>query len=1233
MGFAAKFHNLCHIETKRLFLVLGVIFISVLAFQFSSLPYRNVKSSMGFGDLSLFHASSTSYLPLDHGVLNGAKGIDKGNERYPDGYSQLEKVNIDTNLVEENAEILKNSSVLEDFRYPKEGIPLEEVGKFGSEDSNLKLESIGRLELNFTSRPGVVDSTKLTMLGEFDANSSSIIESTRSHVYTVGKKATKTLPQGEDSTNVMKPIIKNKENAAAASISQMYSLMLQSRHSSMSMRPRWSSERDSELLHVRLQIENAPIVRNDRELYASVFRNVSMFKWSYELMEHMLKVYIYEEGEKPVFHQPPLKGIYVSEGWFMKLMEGNNQFVVKDPREAHLFYLPFSSQMLRLTLYDPLNKAKLTEHLKNYVDIIASKYRFWNRTGGADHFLASCHDWAPQETIKPMGNCIRSLCNANVAGRFRIGKDISLPVTFVGMPEDPLRSLGGKPASKRPILAFFAGRHHGYLRTILLDYWKNKDPDMKIFGPLLRNNTEKMTYRQYMKSSKYCICARGYEVHTPRVVEAIFYECVPVIISDNYMPPFFEILDWEKFAVFVLEKDIPNLKNILTSIPEKKYRMLQTRVKNVQKHFLWHKKPVKMAHTQHSFIFSKAWSAKMLESPDGRSLQRSFEAKRLALVMGMIVVVVLVVQSSILPYGNIFSSLFPSSKISLTRDSALKSITNDNSAFLNDSNSKGLSLVLGMVNGTATSGIGKHDKNGNEDGRTNDNKSAFANVVMVDKNFTLEKVGIEGPDNGSIHEIAKAPEPSLSVKQVEGSSGSGDSISDNARKGESSFPLENVEIPYTSVEANSPALPPVVSLTENFSPGTFEANSSSFFISGNPNVSSAEKREREKVPLDKNYGVLQTGSQKTSISKMNSLLLKNRASFHSMRPQWSSECDKELLLAKSKIEDAPVIENDPQLYHSVFRNVSIFRRSYELMEQILKIYIYSEGEKPIFHEATEPILQGIYSSEGCSRMLQLTLYKRNSHSRSNLAAYMKKYVELIAASHPFWNRTGGTDHFAVACHDWAPFEVRGPMDKCIKVLCNANAARDFKIGKDVTLPETQVRKMGDPLRDLGGKPSSERQHLAFFAGGMHGDLRPILLKHFGNNQDPDMKIFGQMDRRTYIQYMKSSKYCICARGYDVNSPRVFEALFYDCVPVFVADNYVPPFFEVLDWEKFTVFVEEKDMPKLKEILLSISDEKYVEMQLGVKKVQQHFLWHNDPVKYDIFHMILHSVWFNRLNEI
>jgi hypothetical protein len=107
-------------------------------------------------------------------------------------------------------------------------------------------------------------------------------------------------------------------------------------------------------------------------------------------MERKLKVYIYREGEKPIFHQPKMRGLYASEGWFMKLMEGNKRFIVKDPKKAHLFYLPFSSQILRANLSD--NK-KMEQYLERYVNLIAGRYRFWNRTGGADHFLVACHDW------------------------------------------------------------------------------------------------------------------------------------------------------------------------------------------------------------------------------------------------------------------------------------------------------------------------------------------------------------------------------------------------------------------------------------------------------------------------------------------------------------------------------------------------------------------------------------------------------------------------------------------------------------------------------------------------------------------------------------------------------------------------------------------------------------------------------------------------------------------------
>ncbi|PHT26794.1 hypothetical protein CQW23_33592 [Capsicum baccatum] len=108
------------------------------------------------------------------------------------------------------------------------------------------------------------------------------------------------------------------------------------------------------LAYAKREIEKAPLVTDDPDLYAPLFRNISVFKRSYELMELLLKVYIYKEGERPIFHEPHLTGIYSSEGWFMKLMEQNRYFVTKDPEKAHLFYLPYSSRQLQMAVYVPV---------------------------------------------------------------------------------------------------------------------------------------------------------------------------------------------------------------------------------------------------------------------------------------------------------------------------------------------------------------------------------------------------------------------------------------------------------------------------------------------------------------------------------------------------------------------------------------------------------------------------------------------------------------------------------------------------------------------------------------------------------------------------------------------------------------------------------------------------------------------------------------------------------------
>ncbi|XP_059657596.1 probable glycosyltransferase At5g03795 [Cornus florida] len=384
----------------------------------------------------------------------------------------------------------------------------------------------------------------------------------------------------------------------------------------------------------------------------------------------------------------------------------------------------------------------------------------------------------------------------------------------------------------------------------------------------------------------------------------------------------------------------------------------------------------------------------------------------------------------------------------------------------------------------------------------------------------------------------------------------------------------------------------------------------------------------------------------------------------SLRYIWSLTPDEALLYAKKEIQNASIVTDETDLYAPLFRNVSVFRRSYELMELILKVYIYKEGARPIFHQ---PYLKGIYSSEGwfmklmaenrqfvtrdpekahlfylsySARQLEKALYVPNSHNMKPLSYFLRDYVNMIAAKYPFWNRTHGSNHFLVACHDWGPYTLTEHNElrtNPIKALCNADVSEGvFIAGKDVSLPETTIRNPRKPLTNLGGRRVSQRPILAFFAGKMHGRVRPKLLK-FWRNKSEDMRIYGPLPKvskiMSYVQFMKLSKYCICPMGYEVNSPRIVEAIYYECVPVIIADNFVLPFNEVLNWNAFSVIVAEKDIPKLRDILLAIPLRRYVTMQTNVKMLQRHFHWNRIPIRYDLFHMILHSIWFSQLNQI
>ncbi|KAF2288176.1 hypothetical protein GH714_004959 [Hevea brasiliensis] len=335
----------------------------------------------------------------------------------------------------------------------------------------------------------------------------------------------------------------------------------------------------------------------------------------------------------------------------------------------------------------------------------------------------------------------------------------------------------------------------------------------------------------------------------------------------------------------------------------------------------------------------------------------------------------------------------------------------------------------------------------------------------------------------------------------------------------------------------------------------------------------------------------------------------------------------------------------------VFHDRDIFLEDYKQMNRSFKIYVYPHRRDDPFANALLPVdfePGGNYASESYfKKILMKSHFITKDPTKADLfflpfsiarlrhdprigvggiQDFIRDYIFNISHKYPYWNRTGGADHFYVACHSIGRSAMEKAEDvkfNAIQVVCSSSYFLSGHIAhKDASLPQVWPRQEDPP-----NLTSSKRKKLAFFAGSINSPVRERLLQVWRNDSEISVH-FGRLTT-PYADKLLGSKFCLHVKGFEVNTARIADSLYYGCVPVIIANHYDLPFTDVLNWKSFSVVVATLDIPLLKKILKAISSNKYRMLQNNVLKVRKHFQWHVPPVDYDAFYMVIYELWLRR----
>ena len=292
---------------------------------------------------------------------------------------------------------------------------------------------------------------------------------------------------------------------------------------------------------------------------------------AYAHMKANMRVYVYSLAQNKHISKSQCDYKYGAECEFTKRLK-SSALITTNPDRATLFMVPIPCGLHRFSVKDRDEGQTVAEEVAaSIARDVMMKHPYFNRTLGVDHFYVCAHDMGASVLARAPSvfrkNVIAAVNTADYNdANYAPHKDISLPPhvghhcsTCTEGSEVPAPSA---PHHARVHLAMFAGLlSHGDLRPKLAKLYKG-DTDIL----LIEGHMESTYYHKLLNESVFCLFLRGSRVWSPRLLDGLWYGCVPVIISDYYDLPLQGIIDWREIAVIIPESEIGTLKAVLKDL-------------------------------------------------------------------------------------------------------------------------------------------------------------------------------------------------------------------------------------------------------------------------------------------------------------------------------------------------------------------------------------------------------------------------------------------------------------------------------------------------------------------------------------------------------------------------------------------------------------------------------------------------------------------------------------------